>query len=106
MFLENNFKKTNIYTFDFAKEFSPTPGPRFSSLGPYSGEKFRSILIDLLNIYEFIIIDVSDVKSSFNPGFINEAFYMIKNKLNRISFVKNGENCTYLKEKVLLYTQD
>jgi hypothetical protein len=30
-----------IIEYDFAKEFDPYPRPRYESIGPHSGEKFK-----------------------------------------------------------------
>ncbi|TLD80160.1 DUF4325 domain-containing protein [Helicobacter sp. MIT 05-5293] len=61
--------------YDFAKEFSETPGPRYKSLGKFSGEAFREdVLRGLLEKYDFIEIDGSNIKTSFTPSFLSEAF--------------------------------
>lgn len=61
--------------YDFAKEFTETPGPRYDSLGDFSGEKFRDeVLRKLLDEYDNIEIDGSGIKTSFSPSFLSEAF--------------------------------
>ncbi|WP_170177198.1 STAS-like domain-containing protein [Helicobacter trogontum] len=65
--------KSIIY--NFTKEFSSTPGPRYKTLGKHSGEEFREdVLRPLLEKYEFVEIDGSDIKTSFTPSFLSEAF--------------------------------
>lgn len=65
----------NEIVYDFAKEFTQTPGPRYKDLGEKSGEEFREdILRELLKKYDFIKIDGSGVTTSFNPSFLSEAF--------------------------------
>lgn len=63
-----------ILHYNFAKEFGIRPGPRFESLGPNSGEKFRNEILKLLKTYDFIEIDGSDIETSFNPSFLAECF--------------------------------
>ena len=58
-----------ILKYDFAKEFTDTPGPRYKTLGSFSGEEFREVLTHLLKQYEKIEIDGSGIKSSFSPLF-------------------------------------
>lgn len=67
--------KQEKIVYDFAKEFSKKPGPRYRSLGQFSGEEFREdVLRDLLNRYDFIEIDGSGIDTSFTPSFLSEAF--------------------------------
>ncbi|WP_407379481.1 STAS-like domain-containing protein [Helicobacter sp.] len=73
-----------ILEYDFAKNFSKTPGPRFKRLGAYSGEEFREILEDLLESYEFINIDGSGVVTSFSPSFLIEAFAPLAQKMGGV----------------------
>ena len=71
----NKLKKKPICKYDFAKEFSKTPGPRYRKLGEFSGEAFRDdILRGLLEEYEVIEIDGSGIETSFTPSFLSEAF--------------------------------
>lgn len=67
--------------YDFAKEFTKTPGPRYKSLGEHSGEEFRDILKELLKQYQFIDIDGSGITTSFNPSFLSEAFGKLADEL-------------------------
>lgn len=61
--------------YDFAKEFTKTPGPRYESLGEFSGERFRNeVLKNLLDEYNRVEIDGSGIKTSFSPSFLSEAF--------------------------------
>ena len=61
--------------YDFAKEFTENPGPRYRTLGDKSGEEFREdVLKPLLKEYKFINIDGTGITSSFNPSFLSEAF--------------------------------
>lgn len=67
-------KKDKI-VYDFAKEFTETPGPRYASLGDFSGEKFKDeVLRNLLEEYDKVEIDGSGIKTSFSPSFLSEAF--------------------------------
>lgn len=61
--------------YDFAKEFTKTPGPRYESLGEFSGERFRNeVLKKLLDEYSRVEIDGSGITTSFSPSFLSEAF--------------------------------
>lgn len=61
--------------YDFAKEFTKTPGPRYESLGEFSGQRFRDeVLTKLLSEYKKIEIDGSGITTSFSPSFLSEAF--------------------------------
>lgn len=63
-----------ILHYNFAKEFSDTPGPRYEKLGPNSAEEFRSELLKLLQTFDYIEIDGTDIKTTFNPSFLAECF--------------------------------
>ncbi len=68
-----NKEKKLVY--DFAKNFSSKPGPRYRELGEFSGEAFREdVLRGLLDRYEIIEIDGSGIETSFTPSFLSEAF--------------------------------
>lgn len=61
--------------YDFAKEFTEAPGPRYASLGNFSGQTFREeVLKKLLDEYDKVEIDGSGIKTSFSPSFLSEAF--------------------------------
>ena len=61
--------------YDFAKEFTEAPGPRYASLGDFSGQTFREeVLKKLLDKYDKVEIDGSGIKTSFSPSFLSEAF--------------------------------
>ena len=82
-----NKKEKIIY--NFAKEFTSTPGPRYKRLGDSSGEEFRDdILKKLLNEYEIIEIDGSDIITSFNPSFLSEAFVPLLIKMGKDEFFR------------------
>lgn len=83
--------------YDFAKEFSETPGPRYKKLGDHSGEEFREdVLKKLLDQYELIEIDGTDIKTSFTPSFLSEAFAPIAKEMGENKFFK----------RVKLYSRD
>lgn len=94
--------------YDFAKEFTQTPGPRYRSLGEKSGEEFREdVLKKLLNQYEFVEIDGSGVTTSFNPSFLSEAFmplakeYGVDRLFNKVRLYSSTN--PYLEEKFRRY---
>lgn len=72
--------------YDFAKEFTRIPGPRYKDSGEHSGEEFRSIIEELLKEYDVIEIDGTDIISQFDPSFLNEAFNPILKSLGQEEF--------------------
>lgn len=75
-----------ILKYDFAKEFTDTPGPRYKKLGSFSGEEFKEILKQLLEKYDKIEIDGSGIKSSFSPSFLSEAFSSFYQEMGEENF--------------------
>ncbi|RDU73914.1 hypothetical protein CQA57_04415 [Helicobacter anseris] len=96
--------------YDFAKEFTDTPGPRYKKLGSFSGEEFREILRDLLKRYEKIEIDGSGIRSSFSPSFLSEAFSPLCQEMgeeyffDRVSLISSKN--PKLKEKFEFYSKN
>lgn len=99
-----------ILKYDFAKEFTDTPGPRYKTLGSFSGEEFREVLTHLLKQYEKIEIDGSGIKSSFSPSFLSEAFSLLcremgeENFFNKVSLTSSKN--PKLKEKFEFYSKN
>ena len=64
--------------YNLAKEFSTTPFGRDSNDGKNSGERFRPILIELLNTCkknnEQLTIDLDDVPIGIGSSFLDEGF--------------------------------
>jgi len=59
----------------FVTEFSEFPGPRYESLGPHSGEKFRkSVLLENIKIHQGDISVVLDGAFGYGSSFLDEAF--------------------------------
>ncbi len=84
-------------TINIAKDYTKTPGPRFISDGPFSGQDFREkflekyfVLDHLLNINLEIILDGV---TGYPTSFLEEAFgglarkYGIETCLSRINFI-------------------
>jgi hypothetical protein len=61
------------HTFSIAKEFSPYPAGRYKTDGPFSGENFREILVQLLKKHDHITIDL-DGSKGFGSSFLEESF--------------------------------
>lgn len=87
-----------------ARDFSLHPGPRFVRQGPFSGEAFRAVLLDLLARHEKIYVDL-DGTSGFGSSFLDEAFGGLISKagmtaadVNRRVIVSSDEDATYLEE--------
>lgn len=63
-----------LITLFVATEFSTTPGPRYQSQGPHSGEQFREkVLVPALRQHKIIKI-VLDGTEGYGSSFIDEAF--------------------------------
>lgn len=60
--------------YSIARHFSPTPGPRFSRQGPYSGESLRAKLVKLLDESDAIVTVDLDGTRGFGSSFLDEAF--------------------------------
>lgn len=58
-----------------AKQFSPTPGGRYASDGPFPGEKFREELLlpELKKPDNIVIVDLEGT-AGFGSSFLEEAF--------------------------------
>ena len=71
--------ETKIYNFE--KEFTKFPGPRYKKLGNKSGEEFRvDVLENIFNDKKYkLIIDITGVLA-FPPSFIDEAFVTLRKK--------------------------
>ena len=93
-------KKDEI-VYDFAKEFTKTPGPRYESLGEFSGERFRDeVLTKLLDEYQVVKIDGSGITTSFSPSFLSEAFGNFVRKLGIDEFFKRVQLSSTTNEKL------
>lgn len=61
-------------TIKIAKEFSRAPGPRYTKLGPHSGERFRDeLLIPALRNFDQVVVDL-DGTFGYGSSFLEEAF--------------------------------
>jgi len=58
---------------NIANEFSRVPAGRYLSDGPYSGEKFRQMLLPLLRNQDEIIVEL-DGTAGYPSSFLEEAF--------------------------------
>lgn len=56
-----------------AREFSRHTGPRFISQGPFSGEKFRKLMLAELKKHDVLIVDL-DGTTGIGSSFLDEAF--------------------------------
>ncbi len=95
------------------KDFSETPGARYKSEGPFSGEEFRESLLKpsflkVKDTDEPLIIDF-DGGYGYPTSFLEEAFgglareFSPKSILNKLQFISNDE--PYLIEEVKSYIQ-
>ncbi len=87
--------------YDFAKEFTKTPGPRYESLGEFSGQRFKDeVLTKLLSEYKKIEIDGSGITTSFSPSFLSEAFGEFVQKFGADEFFKRVRLFSKTNEKL------
>lgn len=65
-----------VIVFDLPRQFSPTPGHRFRSHGPHSGEELRDdVLFPLLSGHPGAVIEIHlDGAAGYAMGFLEEAF--------------------------------
>jgi hypothetical protein len=56
-----------------ARDFSRTPGPRYTSQGHWSGEEFRKRLEQELRRHERLIVDLDGTRG-YGSSFLDEAF--------------------------------
>lgn len=84
-------------------DFSETPGARYRSEGPYSGEEFRESLLiprflELKDTDEELTIDL-DGGYGYPTSFLEEAFGGLARKfpakivLKKLNFISNDEPC-------------
>lgn len=75
--------------YNFAENFTGAPGPRYRKLGNKSGQEFREDVLDkLLSQYDIIEIDGDNIKTSFNPSFLSEAFSPLYELLGEEEFFR------------------
>lgn len=96
--------------YDFAESFTDAPGPRYRTLGEKSGQEFREdVLEKLLLEYDVISIDGTNIKTSFNPSFLSEAFNSLFDSLRESEFFRRiklfSNNNSYLAEKFMDYAR-
>ena len=73
--------------YNFAKEFSPYPGPREENIGPFSGERFREeILEKYFQAQQPLLLNIDDTKISFGPSFLSESFGLFAKKYSLEKF--------------------
>ncbi|MBR8466201.1 STAS-like domain-containing protein [Campylobacter sp. faydin G-140] len=79
----------NKIIYNFTENFTDAPGPRYRKLGDKSGQEFREdVLNNLLSQYDIIEIDGSNIKTSFNPSFLSEAFSPLYEQLGEHEFFR------------------
>jgi len=82
--------------YNFVKQFTKYPGPRFIRLGKHSGEEFReNVLRPIFKSEDIIDIDATGVLS-FSPSFLDEAFSPLAEEYGLDTF----------KEKIKFHSQD
>jgi len=93
--------------YEFAKQFSKTPGPRFKKLGSNSGEEFREKFLEKwFKENTEVVIDTNGVVLSFSPSFLSESFgkiaenYGEKKFFNLIHFKNDSELNKIFERKV------
>ncbi len=75
--------------YDFAKSFSPYPGPRDEKIGPNSGEKFKDeVLKKFFEDRQPILLNIDHTKISFGPSFLSESFGLFAKDISLDMFKK------------------
>lgn len=84
-----------------ARNFSPSPGPRFVWQGKWSGEKFRKLLVERLEEHGQIIVDLDGTRG-YGSSFLDEAFgglvrvcHLSKADVLRRVEIRSDEDPTY-----------
>ena len=102
-----------MFTINIAKDFSTTPGARFKTDGPFSGEEFRERFLeehfrDPKSDFE-ITVNL-DGTEGYATSFLEEAFGGLARKfgksrcLKRLRFISNEESA--LIDEIMGYIQD
>ena len=84
-------------TIDIAKDFSDTPGARYKTDGPFSGEQFREeILEPAFNEYDHITV-ILDGTEGYATSFLEESFGELSRRYGadavekKITFISNED---------------
>jgi hypothetical protein len=56
-----------------ARDYSKTPGPRYETQGPFSGERFRAMILGKLRTADKVVIDLDGTRG-YGSSFIDEVF--------------------------------
>ena len=87
-----------------AKDFTRHPGPRYERQGKFSGERFRSVLVEALKKVQRLVVDL-DGTSGFGSSFLDEAFGgliryegMSRDEVRSRVIVKSEMDATYAAE--------
>lgn len=88
----------------YVKDFTEFPGPRFTALGPSSGEEFRdSILIPSINEEGGAVAVNLDETMGYGSSFLEEAFGgLIRKGISKEIAIKIGENIVSLEDPSLI----
>ncbi len=103
-------------TFKIAKDFFPTPGPRYIHEGPYSGEllrqtKFFTLFHDAIRDNKKIIVDL-DGTPGYGTSFLEEIFggLIREHKLDYAQIISHldiiSEEEPYLKDDIYHYLSE
>jgi hypothetical protein len=63
----------DIVRVDIAKDFSPFPAGRYLKDGPFPGERFRAVLVDLFKKARLVVVGM-DGTIGYGSSFLEEAF--------------------------------
>jgi hypothetical protein len=84
-----------------ARDFSPTPGPRYIRQGKWSGEKFRALLVDRIKKFGSIAVDLDGTRG-YGSSFLDEAFgglvregYLTRDEFGRKVEIISDEDPSY-----------
>lgn len=88
-------------TINISKDFTKTPGARYRTDGPFSGEEFREVLLEkhFMNpVDNYKINIILDGVAGFPSSFLDESFghiarkYGIERSLNRFNFISEEDD--------------
>lgn len=100
---------------NLAKDFSPSPFGRYKSDGPHSGERFREILKEKLNLCQAtddkLHVYIDDVDIGIGSSFLDEGFaglvfkgYFKVNELRKLLTIET-EDDSY-RQEIWTYIED
>ncbi|NWK57572.1 STAS-like domain-containing protein [Verrucomicrobiaceae bacterium N1E253] len=73
---------------NLVEDFSPYPGGRYEDNGPFSGEKFRTDILEPAMASSVVITVDLDGAAAIAPSFLDESFGVIMERIGKDKFDK------------------